>query len=162
MRSPVCVGERFPKHKRIWQDQYDQRKGYRPPSRTPRTSSTWPRSARKGTRSVSSVSCGSLNHDETGTALLGWKIYDAGELSMMIVSAIGRPSWERSYTVHSDKLQQTEDEYDRVQRTRLHVVAPMIITAFPEQSMCNDMVYVQLVQDGIGILRRDVSWPIDR
>lgn len=47
---------------------------YSPPSRTPRTSSVCPRSARKGTRSVSSVSWGSLNHDETGTALFGWKM----------------------------------------------------------------------------------------
>ena len=68
-----------------------------PPSSTPRTSSTCSRSVRNGHRSVSSVSCGSLNHDETGTALFGWKMYDAGELSMMIVSEIGRPSCERSY-----------------------------------------------------------------
>ena len=108
---------------------------------------------------MSSVSCGSLNHDETGTALLGWKIYDAGELSMMIVSAIGRPSWERSYTVHSDKLQQTEDEYDRVQRTRLHVVAPMVIAAFPEKSMCDDVMDIELIQYRIGILRRRSAEP---
>lgn len=44
------------------------------PSRTPRTSSTTARSARKGHMSVSSVSCGSLNHVETGTALFGWKM----------------------------------------------------------------------------------------
>lgn len=69
---------------------------HRPPSNTPRTSSTVIRSVRKGQRSVSSVSCGSLNHEETGTALFGWKIYDAGELSRMIVSSMGRPSRERS------------------------------------------------------------------
>jgi hypothetical protein len=46
--------------------------------------------------SVSSVSCGSLNHDETGTALLGWKIYEAGELSRIIVSDIGLPNCDRS------------------------------------------------------------------
>ena len=45
-----------------------------PPSNTPRTSSTVLRSDRNGTRSVSSVSWGSLNHEETGTALLGWKM----------------------------------------------------------------------------------------
>jgi hypothetical protein len=33
-----------------------------------------------------------LNQVETGTALLGWKMYDAGELSMMIQSSISRPS----------------------------------------------------------------------
>lgn len=72
---------------------------YRAPSNTPLTSSTELRSARKGTRSVSSVSCGSLNQDETGTALLGWKMYEAGELSRIMVSVMGRPSCERSYKV---------------------------------------------------------------
>ena len=38
-----------------------------------------------------------MNQLDTGTALFGWKMYDAGELSMMIVSEIGRPSCERSY-----------------------------------------------------------------
>ena len=71
---------------------------YNPPSRTPRTSSTARRSSRNGHISVSSVSCGSLNHDETGTALFGWKMYDAGELSRMIVPSIGRPSCDKSYT----------------------------------------------------------------
>lgn len=71
-------------------------KAYRAPSNTPRTSSTELRSARNGTRSVSSVSWGSLNHEETGTALLGWKIYEAGELSSIMVSVMGRPSCERS------------------------------------------------------------------
>lgn len=40
-------------------------------SRMPRTSVTVVRSARKGTKSTSSVSCGSLNHEETGTAFFG-------------------------------------------------------------------------------------------
>lgn len=62
----------------------------------PLTSSAVLKSAKKGTKSVSSVSWGSLNHDETGTALFGWKIYEAGELSKIIVSAIGRPSWDKS------------------------------------------------------------------
>lgn len=75
---------------------------YIPASRTPRISSVACRSARNGDISVSSVSCGSLNHDETGTALFGWKMYDAGELSRMIVSVIGRPSCERSCK-HEDR-----------------------------------------------------------
>jgi hypothetical protein len=66
------------------------------PSRTPRISSTVARSVRNGQRSVSSVSWGSLNHVETGTALLGWKIYDAGELSMIMDDSMVRPNWERS------------------------------------------------------------------
>lgn len=61
-------------------------------------SSTVARSVKKGQRSVSSVSCGSLNHVETGTALVGWKMYEAGELSMMMHPSISRPSWERSLT----------------------------------------------------------------
>jgi len=44
---------------------------YRAPSRMPLTSGTGVRSAKNGIRSVSSASCGSLNHDETGTALFG-------------------------------------------------------------------------------------------
>jgi hypothetical protein len=71
-------------------------KFYRCPSRIPRISDTEVRSARKGIKSVSSASCGSLNQEETGTALLGWKIYEAGELSRIMVSAIGLPSWDRS------------------------------------------------------------------
>ena len=67
---------------------------------------------RKGQRSVSSVSCGSLNHDETGTALLGWKMYDAGELSMMIVSEIGRPSCDKSYDVAISKAGYVGSEND--------------------------------------------------
>jgi hypothetical protein len=69
---------------------------YSPPSNTARTSSTVLRSDRNGHKSVSSVSWGSLNHDETGTALFGWNMYDAGELSRIIVSVIGLPSCERS------------------------------------------------------------------
>lgn len=67
------------------------------PSSTPRMSSTVARSAKKGHRSVSSVSCGSLNHVETGTALFGWKMYDAGELSIMMHPSMSRPSCDRSW-----------------------------------------------------------------
>ena len=42
---------------------------HRAPSKIPRTSGTPVKSARKGIRSVSSASWGSLNHDDTGTAL---------------------------------------------------------------------------------------------
>lgn len=47
---------------------------YCAPSRMPLMSGTLVRSARKGIKSVSSASCGSLNHDDTGTALFGWKM----------------------------------------------------------------------------------------
>jgi hypothetical protein len=83
---------------------------HNPPSNTPRTSSTALKSAKNGTRSVSSVSCGSLNHDDTGTALFGWKIYDAGELSKIMVSAIGRPSWDRSYGALTTRMRQRDNE----------------------------------------------------
>lgn len=69
---------------------------YSVPSNTPRISSTVARSVKNGQRSVSSVSWGSLNQVETGTALLGWKMYEAGELSRMIQVSMVRPSWERS------------------------------------------------------------------
>lgn len=49
-------------------------KNYNPPSNTALTSSTVLRSAKNGQRSVSSVSWGSLNQEDTGTALLGWKM----------------------------------------------------------------------------------------
>lgn len=66
----------------LWVGGWSTRKGYvkskrclfwsyRAPSKTPLTSSVEARSARKGTRSVSSVSWGSLNQEETGTALFG-------------------------------------------------------------------------------------------
>ena len=54
--------------------QFTAQTNYSPPSRIPCTSSTGARSERNGHRSVNSVSCGSLNHDDTGTALLGWKM----------------------------------------------------------------------------------------
>lgn len=55
-------------------------------------SSTVARSVKNGHRSVNSVSCGSLNHVDTGTALLGWKMYEAGELSMMMHPSMSLPS----------------------------------------------------------------------
>jgi hypothetical protein len=88
------------------------------------------RSVRKGTRSVSSVSWGSLNHDDTGTALLGWKIYEAGELSRIMVSAMGRPSCDRS--CHQDEMM---SRIERAPIAYLNVVAPVVITAFSEQPM---------------------------
>ena len=62
------------------------------PSKTPRISSTDSKSVKNGHKSVNSVSWGSLNQVETGTALLGWKMYDAGELSMMMQECISLPS----------------------------------------------------------------------
>lgn len=49
----------------------EQEQSHTPPSNTPRMSDTSVRSAKNGDISVSSVSWGSLNQEETGTALLG-------------------------------------------------------------------------------------------
>lgn len=59
---------------------------------------------------MSSVSWGSLNHDDTGTALFGWKMYDAGLLSMMMVSDIGRPSCDKSYHPSIVSKRKSRDE----------------------------------------------------
>lgn len=47
-------------------------------------------------RSMSSLSCASENQLLMGTACCGWKMYDVGELSMMIVSFRSRPTWDKS------------------------------------------------------------------
>ena len=88
------------------------------------------------------MSCGSLNQDETGTAFFGWKMYDAGELSMMIVSPIGRPSCDKSCAV-SHALYAT---------THLDVVAPVVVAALAEEPMADDVVNVEAVEHRIGVL----------
>lgn len=50
-------------------------------------------------RSSSSLSWASENQLLMGTACWGWKMYDVGELSIMIVSRRSRPTWERSCTM---------------------------------------------------------------
>ena len=69
-------------------------------SRTKLTSRTCEpaRSSRTGIRSRSSLSWASENQLLMGTACWGWKIYDVGELSIMIVSRRSRPTCERSLT----------------------------------------------------------------
>ena len=97
---------------------------------------------------MSSVSCGSLNHEDTGTALLGWKIYDAGELSIMIVSEIGRPSCERSWYAFVSPGSQ-----ERVHHAAyLDIVPSMVVAAFSEQPMGNYVVHIQLVEHGVCVL----------
>ena len=111
-----------------------------PGFKIPRTSPVLHRSARKGAISPSSVSWTSLNHDDTGTALWGWKMYDAGELSMMIVLPTGLPSCERSW---GERLSMTSREGDRVRRsTNLYVVPSMVITALSEKSMRYAMIWI--------------------
>lgn len=100
---------------------------YRPASNTPRTSGVTLRSARKGHISVSSVSCGSLNHEDTGTALFGWKIYEAGELSKIMVSVIGLPNCDKSCKDDCEHMDATDDCI-----SNLNVVALVIVATFPE------------------------------
>ena len=97
------------------------------------------------------MSWGSLNQLDTGTALFGWKMYDAGELSRMMVSSIGRPSWDRSYiSLGSD----WEVQLTKMNRTRLDVVATVVVAALTEQAMGDDTVNVELVKHGISVLQR--------
>jgi len=66
----------------------------------------------------------------------------------MIVSAIGRPSCDRScevsmYGIWDAKLDAT---------SYLDIISLVIVTTFSEQSMCHDVMNIQLVQYGIRIL----------
>jgi hypothetical protein len=71
---------------------------YKATSSTKLTSLTWlpARSSRTGIRSRSSLSWASENQLLIGTACCGWKMYEVGELSIMIVSFKSRPICERS------------------------------------------------------------------
>lgn len=67
-------------------------------SRTRLTSRTCDpaRSSRTGIKSSNSLSWASENQLLIGTACCGWKMYEVGELSMMIVSRRSRPTWDKS------------------------------------------------------------------
>jgi hypothetical protein len=69
-------------------------------SRTRLTSLTWEpaRSSSTGIKSRSSLSWASENQLLIGTACCGWKMYEVGELSMMMVSFRSRPICDKSYT----------------------------------------------------------------
>ena len=60
------------------------------------TLSTTLRSSKKGIISRSSESFGSLNQDAIGMAFVGWNIYEAGELSIIMTSLRSRPNWDKS------------------------------------------------------------------
>jgi hypothetical protein len=68
-------------------------------SRTRLTSLTWEpaRSSSTGIKSSSSLSWASENQLLMGTACCGWKMYEVGELSMMMVSLRSRPICDKSY-----------------------------------------------------------------
>jgi len=67
-------------------------------SNTKVTLSTFWRSIKNGINSNSSLSSISLNQLVTGIAFVGWKIYDAGELSNIITCFKFLPSWLKSLT----------------------------------------------------------------
>lgn len=69
-------------------------------------------------------------------------MYDAGELSRMMVLAIGRPSCDRSCTVRESQMT-AECLFDG--STYLNIVSTVIVTALSEQSMCDGMVWVESV-----------------
>lgn len=66
----------------------------------------------------------------------------------MIVSAIGRPSCDRSCEVSVDGMSDAKLNAT----TYLDIISLVIVTTFSEQSMCHYMMNIQLVQHGIGIL----------
>lgn len=115
------------------------------PSRTPLMSSTVARSVKKGQRSVNSVSWGSLNQVETGTAFVGWKMYDAGELSIMMQSSMARPSCERSCDISSARM--TVFNW-----THLDVVALVVVATLAEETMTHNAAYIEHIKHGVGVL----------
>ena len=120
---------------------------YKATTRTRLTSLTWvpARSSSTGIRSRSSLSWASENQLLIGTACCGWKMYDVGELSMMMVSLRSRPICERSCLVLV-----TNGEKGR--RTNLDVVALVVVTAFTEKSVVHDVVDIELVQEWVAVL----------
>ena len=80
---------------------------YKATSSTKLTSLTWlpARSSSTGIRSRSSLSWASENQLLIGTACCGWKMYEVGELSIMMVSFRSRPICERSWSTCQHKTQ---------------------------------------------------------
>ena len=116
---------------------------YKATSSTKLTSLTWlpARSSRTGIRSRSSLSCASENQLLIGTACCGWKMYDVGELSIIIVSFKSRPICERSCIEVSVRTVATY----RTVTTYLYVIALVVITAFAEESVVYNAVDIKLV-----------------
>lgn len=119
------------------------------------------RSSRTGIRSNSSLSCASENQLLMGTACCGWKMYEVGELSMMIVSRRSRPIWDRSCRGVRGSIVKTSTTSGNT--TNLDVVALMVVTALSEQAMVDDLVNVQLIQKRITVLQamtESASWSL--
>lgn len=74
-------------------------------------------------------------------------MYEAGELSRMIVSAIGLPSWERScWDVVRD------DQQTGKTLIYLDIIALVVVAALPEQSMSDDAMDIEFIKHRISIL----------
>ena len=84
------------------------------------------------------MSCASLNQELIGTACCGWNMYEVGELSMMIVSFKSRPTCERSCTTSASHLLFATVNVD----SYLHIVALVVVTAFSEKPVVDDVMYV--------------------
>ena len=123
---------------------------YKATSSTKLTSLTWlpARSSRTGIRSRSSLSCASENQLLIGTACCGWKMYDVGELSIMIVSFKSRPICERSWIELSVRTEVTSS----VLTTYLYVIALVVITTFSEKSVVYNTVDIELVEKRVTVL----------
>jgi hypothetical protein len=104
-----------------------QNSHYKATSNTKLTSRTWgpAKSSRTGIRSNSSLSCASENQLLIGTACCGWKMYEVGELSMMMVSRRSRPTWDRSCEGISSEYGYSAESF-----VYLDIVALVIVATF--------------------------------
>jgi hypothetical protein len=77
----------------------------------------------------------------------------------MIVSAMGRPSWERSCTSkHNEKPSFPQYQHG----SHLDIIALVIITTFAEKAVGNDFVDVELVENWVGVLQKYQQKPSGR
>ena len=84
-----------------------------------------------------------------GTACWGWKIYEVGELSMMIVSLRSRPICERS----CDVCQYLADT-KQGRASYLYVIALVVVATFAEESVVDNAMDIKLVEKRVPILKR--------
>ncbi len=73
---------------------------------------------------------------------------------MMMVSRSSRPIWERSYIVILGQAGANMNIFT----TDLDVVSLMVVAALSKQSMVDDVVNVELVQQGVAILISKLGW----
>lgn len=88
-------------------------------------------------------------------------MYDAGELSMMIVSPIGLPSWDKSYGCQNNIEGEKKGRQEKLgpdsvcqmaKKTYFYIVTLMIMTTFSKQAMFDDAMDVEHIQDRVCIL----------